>query len=388
MLEKNTVKFLFLFLLLVNISHGQIVSTVVTGNGLDGPDGFALDSKGNLYVSNWGMSGAGTTVLKVDAAGKTSVFLSGLKSPDGLIFDTAGNLYISNYASGVINKLTPAGTLTVYAQGFDNPSALAFDKAGNLYVSNHGNAAGTTVSKITPQGAVSIFASGFYGPVGLAFDSKENLYVSNYSSGIINKVSPLGEVSVFASIPNSPASRIQYLAFDKDGNLYVPSYGLNKIYKIKPDGQFSVFAGTGVKGGLDGRADSAQFNGPNSIAITSSGDFYISEFNSGRIRKITMSTTSTGSLNINMPSVPQLYPNYPNPFNPETTIRFVLNKGGYVSLKIFDLLGNEIRTLVDGNKNSGSHSVLFNAEKLSSGVYLCKLTTESACLTEKLCLLK
>ncbi|MCP4707409.1 MAG: hypothetical protein GY869_02185, partial [Planctomycetes bacterium] len=95
-------------------SSAQTVSTYISGSGLNGPDGFALDRHGALYVANWG-HGAGSTVLKITAAGEVSTHLSGLSAPDGLIFDQSGNLYVSNFASGIINKVTPDGKITVFA---------------------------------------------------------------------------------------------------------------------------------------------------------------------------------------------------------------------------------------------------------------------------------
>jgi photosystem II stability/assembly factor-like uncharacterized protein len=66
--------------------------------------------------------------------------------------------------------------------------------------------------------------------------------------------------------------------------------------------------------------------------------------------------------------------NYPNPFNPSTTINYEISEAGLVNLKIFDLLGREVRTLVDEHKMSGSYSVVFDAAGLSSGIYFYQLT--------------
>lgn len=61
--------------------------------------------------------------------------------------------------------------------------------------------------------------------------------------------------------------------------------------------------------------------------------------------------------------------NYPNPFNPETTIRFEIPVNGFVTLKIYNMLGQEVSSLVNGSLNSGSYLVIFNASGLNSGVY-------------------
>ena len=75
------------------------------------------------------------------------------------------------------------------------------------------------------------------------------------------------------------------------------------------------------------------------------------------------------------PSGFQLFQNYPNPFNPTTTIRFSLPQRSHVTLKVFDVLGREVATLVNRELNPGEHSVVLYASKLASGVYFCCLTT-------------
>jgi len=68
-----------------------------------------------------------------------------------------------------------------------------------------------------------------------------------------------------------------------------------------------------------------------------------------------------------------LYQNYPNPFNPTTTIRFSLPQRSYVTLKVFDVLGREVATLVNEELNAGEHSVVYETKGLSSGLYICRL---------------
>ncbi len=66
--------------------------------------------------------------------------------------------------------------------------------------------------------------------------------------------------------------------------------------------------------------------------------------------------------------------NYPNPFNPSTTIKYQLPSDGFVTLKVYDILGREITTLVNEYKQGGSYDVKFNASELSSGIYFYKIT--------------
>ncbi|MEW6511445.1 MAG: T9SS type A sorting domain-containing protein [Bacteroidota bacterium] len=80
--------------------------------------------------------------------------------------------------------------------------------------------------------------------------------------------------------------------------------------------------------------------------------------------------------------------NYPNPFNPTTTIEFAVPAAGRVTLKVYDLLGREVASLVDEEKPAGSYRVLFNARNLPSGTYLYSLRTVTGTDVKKMTLLK
>jgi len=89
---------------------------------------------------------------------------------------------------------------------------------------------------------------------------------------------------------------------------------------------------------------------------------------------------ATTAVKIPSPSLPQGYwleQNYPNPFNPSTTIRFSIPRREHVTLKVFDVLGREVATLVDGVKDAGEHSVVWNATPVPSGAYFYRLTTRT-----------
>ncbi|NUN09947.1 MAG: fibronectin type III domain-containing protein [Ignavibacteriaceae bacterium] len=88
------------------------------------------------------------------------------------------------------------------------------------------------------------------------------------------------------------------------------------------------------------------------------------------------------------PTEYRLHQNYPNPFNPGTTIQYQIPEAGFVTLKVYDLLGNEVAELVNAEKEPGYYEVKFNADKLASGVYLYKLQAGSFSQTKKFSLLK
>jgi len=88
-----------------------------------------------------------------------------------------------------------------------------------------------------------------------------------------------------------------------------------------------------------------------------------------------------------------LMPNYPNPFNPETTISYALKEAGKVRLVIYNILGQEVRTLVDDVRQAGRHSIRWDGKdnhgkKVSGGVYIYKLQTKETSMTRKMILLK
>ena len=83
-----------------------------------------------------------------------------------------------------------------------------------------------------------------------------------------------------------------------------------------------------------------------------------------------------------------LFQNYPNPFNPTTNIRFQIVESGFVSLKVYDILGREVATLVNEEKHAGNYEVEFNGNGLSSGIYFYKLQAGSYTSVKKMILMK
>ena len=91
---------------------------------------------------------------------------------------------------------------------------------------------------------------------------------------------------------------------------------------------------------------------------------------------------------VQTPSEYTLSENYPNPFNPSTVINYQLPKDGVVTVKIYDVLGKEVKTLVDGYKTTGKYSVSFDASKFASGIYFYQLRAGSFISTKKMLLVK
>jgi hypothetical protein len=88
------------------------------------------------------------------------------------------------------------------------------------------------------------------------------------------------------------------------------------------------------------------------------------------------------------PETFQLYQNYPNPFNPSTTVKYALPTASYVTLKVFDILGNEVLAVVNSNQQAGYYMQTIDASQLASGVYLYKLTADGFTESKKMLLIK
>ena len=108
--------------------------------------------------------------------------------------------------------------------------------------------------------------------------------------------------------------------------------------------------------------------------------------------RIDSTSTSVADNRNSVPSKFLLYQNYPNPFNPTTKIRFQIADFGFVSLKVYDVLGNEVAELVNEEKTPGSYEVEFSSgliyQTISTGVYFYQLRAGNFVETKKMLLMK
>ncbi|MDP4114760.1 MAG: T9SS type A sorting domain-containing protein [Bacteroidota bacterium] len=135
----------------------------------------------------------------------------------------------------------------------------------------------------------------------------------------------------------------------------------------------------------------------NSLGLDTSGirtentpaalESYISHFSKVVGTQMYKVTSVSDGIN-NLPGNYSLEQNYPNPFNPSTNINFSLPEKSNVQLKVFNIVGMEIATIYSGQLEAGNHTFKFDASKLSSGMYLYKLTAGNFVQTRKMLLLK
>jgi hypothetical protein len=100
-----------------------------------------------------------------------------------------------------------------------------------------------------------------------------------------------------------------------------------------------------------------------------------------------ISTSVPGSVR-EAPSTFRLYDNYPNPFNPSTTIEFTLPHAGFATLKVYNILGEEVATLIAKEHPAGTFKTAWDASRVSSGTYLYRLTAGNLVQTKRMLLVR
>jgi ABC-type branched-subunit amino acid transport system substrate-binding protein/sugar lactone lactonase YvrE len=299
----------------------------------NGVDGIAVDSQGNLYVSERfghrirrispdGMVStlAGTGVAGyADGPASTAQF----SLPKGLAVDLAGNVYVADAYNHRVRVIHPDGVVSTlagtgkagYRDGpaeqaqFNRPMDVVLGPSGVIYVADSGN---NRVRAISPDGVVGTLAGSgergyqdgppdqaeFNGPEYLAVDPDANIYASDQvgfelrSNHVIRRITPDGTVSTLvgtgqpglADGPLAEAGLFYPHGLDVDaaGNLYVGAGGNQRVRVITPQGMVYTLAGSGI-GHADGPGSKAAFLYPYGVALDSAGHLYVTSYGAGRI---------------------------------------------------------------------------------------------------------
>ncbi|RPI70513.1 MAG: T9SS C-terminal target domain-containing protein [Ignavibacteriales bacterium] len=224
-------------------------------------------------------------------------------------------------------------------------------------------------------------------------DSKGIFWISTREG--LNKFDPASEDFIhYKPQPNDSASlsneKIVCTAEDRFGNIWVGTR--NGLNLFNPGtNSFTPF-----QRNLSDKK-SISYNYITVIMNDSKGNLWVgtqiglNKFNyETKTFEVFKSETSTGTENeISSSDMDfNLLQNYPNPFNPATKIKFTIPASGNIVIKVFDALGNEIKTLADEYKPAGTYEINFNGEGLTSGIYIYQLTTGYYSKTFKMLLLK
>lgn len=306
------------------------------------PYGLALDSHGNLFISDMGNS----VVRKIDTAHIITTFagtgVAGyggdngqatqamLNFPRGLALDSVGRLFIADTTNHRVRKVDSLGVIITFAgngdDGFSgdggsptsaaigNPSGVAISPGGGiLYISNAGNARIRTVT----GGVINTLAGSTYGfdgdnqpllssrfatPSGIFLNRSGNLVVADTYNGRLRtltggvvKTTAGGFLGDGAAATAASLVLPQSMAFDTAGNYYIADAGGNRIRKVDTAGNISTVAGTGISGysGDNGAATAATLNYPVGIAVDSAGNIFVADNGNAVIRKIDTAGTIT-----------------------------------------------------------------------------------------------
>lgn len=305
------------------------------------PSGIALDSAGNIYVTDYGndtirkVSPAGAVVTIAGSAGVAgSVNNTGTNAlffhPLGIAVDSNTNLYVADYGNQLIRKISPTYAVTTLAgqagvfgtnngngtaAQFYNPEGVTLDNSGNVYVADTGNAA---VRMITSGGMVSALAGSpgslgstdgsgsgalFYQPSAIVYSSANNLlYVADYFNNTIRQVSTGGTVMTVAGLAGTTGSADgasssarfwapQGLAAATSGSIYIADTGNSTIRTMTAAGVVNTFAGSPSAGSANGATSISRFYSPQNLAVDNSSNIYVADTQNSIIRKITLTGT-------------------------------------------------------------------------------------------------
>jgi hypothetical protein len=326
----------------------------------------------------------------------------------GMRRDHNGNILVTlgNQIMYRINYQTGAGMNKVHVGLGTSPTAPAVSSTGQIFVGPVVNA-NAPIKEFDPDfnlvgDAVAPFTeAGFSRSMECSADGN-TIYFPIYSRGFIMVYQRPDELSAFDSVAAFMfGSACESIAFNKvTGKLWASAGSYFPSPNGLPDSTSGLSPNTWYEYDVTtfAKSDSLkwEFNVPLSpderprgIDFSPDGNTaYIGVFGAAsdlvqRVSKV-VSVEYSGQV-VDGYALSQ---NYPNPFNPTTKINFELRSSGYTTLKVYDMLGNEVATLVQSELISGPHSVNFNAASLASGTYVYQLNVNGTRITNKMVLLK
>jgi hypothetical protein len=254
---------------------------------------------------------------------------------------------------------------------------------------NNGLNYSTTISSLTIQGSTlfcgtvggGVFKSTNGGADWTQFTVGNNMIWSLGSTASAIFASSFGD-GLYRSIDNGTTWNkldlnvpfIYSIATNGSGKIYIASWA-NGVFESTDNGNTWTSLGMG---GLGVSSVMVSNNSDNLFVGTKEGKIFMS-----------MGQGVTGvDDNSMLPATVELSQNYPNPFNPATTIQFALPEAGKFNLKVYNILGQEVVTLIDGEMNAGIHKVNFDASRIASGVYIYKLVGNNVNISKKMILMK
>lgn len=308
-----------------------------------------------------------------------------------------------------INLNTGAATLTG-SLGINDLQGMTIRPATKELYGVRPGGGGTLLYRISSQYGDAL-QTGFIPLINLramAFTASDTLYGAT-STGMLYRINVVTGDTVFvgraqginyASLSFSPTSGQLW------GSVRPPISNRDKIYLVNTsDGDTTLVGGTGDGGatpsiafdplgrlyglkGISSQQNSLILIDTLTAAGTTIGAAGLSGLQAIAMRTDSLVTSVDENPTADIPASFSLKQNYPNPFNPSTNIEFGIAKSEFVSLKVYNMLGQEIAVLVNEQRQAGSHTATFDAHKLPSGVYYYRLQSGSFSETRKMVLMK
>jgi hypothetical protein len=394
---------------------------------------ITVDQSGNVYVtggsSDINFNNYVCVTVKYDHDGNEQWVAQQTRGYGGtsgyaMTTDDTGNIYIAGFSNNSYSsnpgdymtlKYNSSGTLqwASYYNGTGNGQdaglAIQRDNDGNVYVTGRSDGSGSTdyaTVKYNSSGVqqwVKRYASSsssFNDASDLRVDRSENVYVTGSGASGCNgttiKYNANGEQQWFHT--DTQFNLITGMELDHDGNVYITGFGEDYItvkYNSSGSQVWKVcynFADEHATSLTIDRSGNVCVTGYSGADLGSNNMFYYtgtylatvkydSNGNQQWADRIDGSTAALVTVEDKLaePRAMRLYPNYPNPFNPATTIAFYLANPSTVTLQIENILGQEVEVLLDNVlMRDGEHSIAFTANNLPSGVYFSKLNARSS----------
>jgi len=292
---------------------------------------------GDLYTGHWGFG----IYKSVDGGANWTEVNNGLSSKvvNSLVIDANRKIYAGTFGGGVSVSNDFGATWTKSGLSYDYVWAVDVTSTGDVYAATYGAGVFMSADNGTSWSEMN---NGLFAPYvySVAVNGNDDVFVSTWVGGIFKLNNSNGSTG-----GNAPASVLAWQPVGMSG------FGISALMVDKKN---SVIYAGGKNGSVFMMKD----------GITGVNDEEI------------------------IPSEFSLSQNYPNPFNPTTTIEFGIKDNGNYTIKLYNLLGQEVRTLINENMNPGMYKVSLNASDLASGVYFYRLTGDKVNLTKKMVLMK
>ncbi len=340
------------------------------------PYGLVVDAtNGSVYVGDY----RDRKIQKFSESGQfisqwSTASLTGNNEPEGISIDPQGKISVVGYGSTHVLQYSAEAMLLRDHGPFQSPSSIAVDARGALYIIDGSNRLQIldTTGRVTVQLDLS---SRLVGPRGIGVSTSGSIYIADRGSAgdttRLQQFSPVGTFMqkwMLGASASSVSPSLVGIAFDKDDNVYCHDDRSGLVTKIRADGSIGeswTVWGTG-------------------IGIGKRGQIYVVSGDSVLIYEAAVTSVESQ----HQPGGFALEDCFPNPFNPSTTIRFSIPLKSLVSLKIFDVLGREVETLLEGELQAGIHLVKWSAPSVPSGTYFYRLQAGEFVQTRKMLLLK